>query len=325
MAMKKLLLPKTNYTFLALGLVVLLVLIEVSIRTEISVMGWLSSLKLSTMLRDSFAGYLGFTFVVLPLLLFELMLPNDEASKDHHNGVFFWILSIQCNYFFSLLAVSVIERFHIHPAINLSFKSMSTASWVHPLLLNVFLIVLTLLIFDFFYYWFHRMQHTIIFFWEFHKVHHSIKNLNSIVSYHHLLEELFRIPFITIPLAFLISIDAPRLAILSSFFAVYGQFIHMNSRVSLGPARMVFADNYYHRIHHSIQEVHYNRNFAAFFPLWDIVFRTACFPKKNEFPQVGLVDMEQPKNLKDYLFSPRPFGQKMRWPFKRVRNPNSEV
>jgi sterol desaturase/sphingolipid hydroxylase (fatty acid hydroxylase superfamily) len=128
------------------------------------------------------------------------------------------------------------------------------------------------------------------------------------------LEELFRIPFITLPLAILIHIDTPTLAILSSFFAVYGQFIHMNSKISLGPLRLFFADNYYHRIHHSIEETHHNKNYAAFFPIWDILFKTVHLPKFNEFPQVGLADTEQPKNLKDYLFSPKPFGKKLMLP-----------
>jgi hypothetical protein len=42
------------------------------------------------------------------------------------------------------------------------------------------------------------------------------------VSYHHVLEELFRIPFIILPLAILIKIDAPELAILSSFLRFTG-------------------------------------------------------------------------------------------------------
>jgi sterol desaturase/sphingolipid hydroxylase (fatty acid hydroxylase superfamily) len=161
------------------------------------------------------------------------------------------------------------------------------------------------------------MQHTFSFFWEFHKIHHSIKNLNSIVSYHHVLEEFFRIPFITIPIAILIKIDAPTLAILSSFFAVYGQFIHMNSKINLGPLRLFFADNYYHRIHHSLEESHHNKNYSAFFPLWDILFKTVHFPRFNEFPQVGLTDMEQPKTLKDYLFSPKPFRKELKFPVSK--------
>jgi len=303
-------LPKRNYLFLFFGLIVMLLLIEVSIRMQASLTKILSSVEISEFLKKNLSAYLSFAFVVLPLLLVEILLPNDETSKDHRHGLLFWIISIQCNYFFSLFAIGFINYFNIGPIFNISFESVRTNSVLNPLFLNFLLIVLSLLIFDFFYYWYHRMQHTVLFFWEFHKTHHSIKNLNSIVSYHHVSEELFRIPFIAIPLAVLIHIDAPKLAILSSFFAVYGQFIHMNSKISLGPVRLFFADNYYHRIHHSLEDAHHNKNFTAFFPIWDILFGTAHFPKSGEFPKVGLSDVEQPKTLKEYFFQPKPFKKK---------------
>jgi sterol desaturase/sphingolipid hydroxylase (fatty acid hydroxylase superfamily) len=311
--MKKILFPKANYIFLFFGLIALLLLIETSKRLQVSIENIFPA-KTPGFLKNNFSAYLSFTFTILPLLLIEMFLPNDEISKDHSHGAFFWIISIQCNYLYSFLSIGILNYLKIGPVFNLSFNSMSVNSFFNPLLLNALLVVLALLIFDFFYYWYHRMQHTVSFFWEFHKTHHSIKNLNSIVSYHHVLEEFFRIPFITFPLAILIKIDAPTLAILSSFFAVYGQFIHMNSKISLGPLRLFFADNYYHRIHHSLEESHHNKNYAAFFPLWDILFQAVHFPKFNEFPQVGLRDMDQPKTLKDYLFSPKPFRKKLKVP-----------
>jgi sterol desaturase/sphingolipid hydroxylase (fatty acid hydroxylase superfamily) len=314
--MKKMIFPKRNYVFLFFGLIVLLLLIEISKRLQMSIEN-IFSMKTPGFLKNNLSAYLSFTFTVLPILLVEIILPNDEISKDHRHGALFWLISIQCNYFYSFLSIGIINHFNIGPVFNLSFNSLSVNSFFNPLLLNVLLVVLTLVVFDFFYYWFHRMQHTFSFFWEFHKIHHSIKNLNSIVSYHHVLEEFFRIPFITIPIAILIKIDAPTLAILSSFFAVYGQFIHMNSKINLGPLRLFFADNYYHRIHHSLEESHHNKNYSAFFPLWDILFKTVHFPRFNEFPQVGLTDMEQPKTLKDYLFSPKPFRKELKFPVSK--------
>ncbi len=305
--MKKISLQRTNYIFLFFGLIILLVLIELSIRGQDYLTTFISAWHSSDFLKNNLVAYLTFIFVISPLIFTELLLPNDEISKDHRNGFLFWIISIQCNYFFSIFGLWIIRYFNITPLFNLSFESLKVHSFFNPLLLNAFLIIFTLLVFDFFYYWFHRAQHTFSFLWEFHKTHHSIKNLNAIVSYHHIFEELFRIPFIVLPLAILIHIDAPKLAILSSFYAVYGQFIHMNSKINLGPLRFIFADNYYHRIHHSIEDLHYNKNYAAFFPVWDILFGSVHFPKNNEFPKVGLVGQEQPKTLKEYLFYPKPF------------------
>lgn len=270
----------------------------------------LTTIEISDFLKNNLVNYVSFTFAVLPLFLMELVVPNDKTSQDHKLGILFWIISLQANYFFSFISKGALNYFDIGSIINLSFENLSANSIINPLLINIFLIVLALLIFDFFYYWFHRMQHTVSFFWEFHKTHHSIVNLNSIVSYHHLSEELFRIPFIILPLAILIKIDTPQIALLSSFYAAYGQFIHMNSKISLGSLRLFFADNYYHRIHHSIEPHHYDKNFAAFFPIWDILFKTICLPVHNEFPKVGLTSESQPKTIKEYLFHPKPFKKR---------------
>lgn len=308
--MKQIAISVKKYIFYFLLFTGLLILIELSYLAEDYFLDLLSRQKLGAFLKDNLARYLGFTFAVLPIFLIEKILPNDEASKDHSNGLLFWAIALQASYFVSFLTIEIIHYFNIKPFINLSFEDISKSSFLSPLLLNIFLIVFSLLVFDFFYYWYHRIQHTIPFFWEIHKTHHSIKNLNAVVSYHHILEEVFRIPFILIPLAILIQIDTPKLAILSSFYAAYGWFIHMNSKISLGPLRYLFTDNYYHRIHHSVEPHHHNKNYAAFFPIWDILFRSVHFPKFNEFPKVGLDYMEQPKTLKEYFFSPNIFGKK---------------
>jgi sterol desaturase/sphingolipid hydroxylase (fatty acid hydroxylase superfamily) len=43
---------------------------------------------------------------------------------------------------------------------------------------------------------------------------------------------------------------------------------------------MVLADSNIHRLHHSIDPVDYDRNFAAYFPIWDIIFGTFKYPHK---------------------------------------------
>jgi sterol desaturase/sphingolipid hydroxylase (fatty acid hydroxylase superfamily) len=65
-------------------------------------------------------------------------------------------------------------------------------------------------------------------------------------------------------------------------------FIHVNLRLDFGWFTPVLAGPQYHRIHHSIREEHWNRNYAAFFPIWDIVFGTAWLPRRGEFPPTGL-------------------------------------
>ena len=43
-----------------------------------------------------------------------------------------------------------------------------------------------------------------------------------------------------------------------------------------------------HRIHHSRMPQHLDRNFAAYFPIWDVIFGTYYHPKPAEFPATGV-------------------------------------
>ena len=165
--------------------------------------------------------------------------------------------------------------------------------------------ILALILGEFYYYWFHRMQHTIPFFWRFHSVHHSLREMSAWNSNHHFTEEIFRIPFVTLPLSLIISGDpGPVPLIIASILAMQGLYEHSCMRLGLGPLRYIISDNRYHRIHHSIEPQHFGKNFGSGTPVWDIVFRTAYFPRKEQWPQTGLADQDEPRAIMDFLFQP---------------------
>jgi sterol desaturase/sphingolipid hydroxylase (fatty acid hydroxylase superfamily) len=74
-------------------------------------------------------------------------------------------------------------------------------------------------------------------------------------------------------------------------------------RLPLGPLTPVFGGPQYHRVHHSILPEHHDKNFAAFFPIWDIIFGTAYLPKKNDYPPTGIEGVEI-QSVPKALFSP---------------------
>jgi sterol desaturase/sphingolipid hydroxylase (fatty acid hydroxylase superfamily) len=61
--------------------------------------------------------------------------------------------------------------------------------------------------------------------------------------------------------------------------------IHANLKLSLGPLSWLVDGPQVHRIHHSQLPQHFDRNFAAFFPIWDVLFGTYYHPARGEFPQ----------------------------------------
>jgi sterol desaturase/sphingolipid hydroxylase (fatty acid hydroxylase superfamily) len=154
---------------------------------------------------------------------------------------------------------------------------------------NFLMPAVPLLIFDFFYYWHHRLQHRVRAFWAIHRLHHSIENLNALAGYRvHWLEIPMRVLTITIPMTFLFDITPVQGAWLAFVLDQLGIFIHSNVRVPLGPLTPVLAGPQLHRLHHSLKPEHHDKNYAAFFPIWDIVFGTYIAPERGEWPKTGL-------------------------------------
>lgn len=171
--------------------------------------------------------------------------------------------------------------------------------------------VIALIVNEFFYYWFHRLQHISPFMWRFHSVHHSLREMSAWNSNHHFTEEILRIPFIALPLTLLINVNAgysPLLVVL--ILGVQSQFEHSHTKLHLGPLRYVIGDPRFHRIHHSIEPAHYNKNFGSFTTVWDSLFGTAYFPAPNEWPDTGIIGEEEPTTLRDFLL--RPFRSRAR-------------
>ena len=180
---------------------------------------------------------------------------------------------------------------------------------------------LSFLVFDLAYYFFHRLQHSVPFLWRFHAVHHSIEELNVFNNYHHVSEEFFCIPLITIPLNLLIGGSVPQTTVIVAIMLVETQLTHANTRIGFGPLRYILSEPMYHRIHHSVERRHWDKNFAFNFPVWDVLFGTAHFPEADEFPQTGLDYMPEPKAIGQYLFPRAPTPQNS--PLPRPTTPAS--
>ena len=162
-----------------------------------------------------------------------------------------------------------------------------------------------IVVYDFFYYWFHRAQHTFKPLWAQHKLHHSDVSLNiSTSGRHHWLEEPLRVFLMMLPMAMVFDVAAPNIAWVATPLLLWPFFIHLNVRLPLGPLTPVLAGPQLHRIHHSMEPRHHDRNYAAYVPVWDILFGTYCHPNPGEYPRTGLDTGEDLNTLPRALFSP---------------------
>ncbi len=147
-------------------------------------------------------------------------------------------------------------------------------------------------VFDFFFYWFHRLQHSPLL-WPQHLLHHSDTALNVTTTQRAHFLEHFLIPvFMTLPLVLLFRLPTTDVVWIAAIPAAWAYFVHMNVRIHFGRAWWLLTSPQYHRIHHSIEPRHFDRNFALWFPVWDVLFGTAYRPGAEEYPATGVVGVE---------------------------------
>jgi sterol desaturase/sphingolipid hydroxylase (fatty acid hydroxylase superfamily) len=214
-------------------------------------------------------------------------------------GLVFWGLWIGAN---SGLALIIRPFWPLigHPMVRLDLQRLT--AWAGPAA-GAVSILLSAAFADLVFYWFHRAQHAWPWLWRFHATHHSVRDMSAVNSYHHASEVVIRFVMTALPLSWL-SLQAADIPLLVGAFELQVVAIHSPAKFHLGPLRRVLADNRFHRIHHSLEERHFDKNFAANFSLWDVLFGTAYFPAADEWPDTGLAETPEPTSIKDWLLMP---------------------
>lgn len=177
-------------------------------------------------------------------------------------------------------------------------------------------------IFDFFFYWFHRFQHESRFMWQEHKLHHMDEQLCAFYR-QSWLESLLQGVAISIPTALLFRLNPQQAPWVGYAIVTWITFYHSNIRLHLGPLSAVFNCPQVHRIHHSRLYEHHDKNYAAFFPIWDILFGTYHHPKPGEFPPSGVHDEDDVRNFSQAALLPFREWHRMLQTYLR-RNGNGE-
>jgi sterol desaturase/sphingolipid hydroxylase (fatty acid hydroxylase superfamily) len=158
------------------------------------------------------------------------------------------------------------------------------------------------LIGDFIGYWQHRWFHG-GWRWRFHAVHHSSQDLDwlSSVRLHPVNDMLSRI-IQAVPIVAL-GYNVGAVALFTVFTTIYAITLHANLNWTYGPFRYVIASPAFHRWHHTSESEGQDKNFAGFFPIWDLIFGTFYMPKGRQPEVFGTAD-PVPKGLIGQLVYP---------------------
>jgi sterol desaturase/sphingolipid hydroxylase (fatty acid hydroxylase superfamily) len=155
--------------------------------------------------------------------------------------------------------------------------------------------LLLFFIYDFIRYWIHRLFHRITFLWELHGYHHAAEEMTIFTHRRfHFFELsinrfLLLLPnillgsglFTTMLVFFMIeTIEILQHSSIKSDWGFIGKYV-------------LFSPNQ-HRIHHSIDAKHYNKNFGIIFVFWDKIFNT--HHPKETIIEIGLPNNPYNKN-----------------------------
>jgi sterol desaturase/sphingolipid hydroxylase (fatty acid hydroxylase superfamily) len=160
-------------------------------------------------------------------------------------------------------------------------------------------------------YFLHRAQHAVPALWAMHSLHHSAEAVTLITgARHYWIEQVVLTAFLPV-VAVLFRTPASVIAAASVFYFFFDACVHVNIRIPFGVFGLVVNNPQYHRIHHSTRPEHQNKNFCKLLPLLDLMFGTAHFPARDEFPSTGLDTGETASGWVDGLIWP--FRRYLRW------------
>ncbi|XP_029635337.1 alkylglycerol monooxygenase-like isoform X1 [Octopus sinensis] len=145
--------------------------------------------------------------------------------------------------------------------------------------------ILTLLVVDFSYYWFHRLAHETSILWSAHQVHHSSEDYNfSTATRQSILQVYSGWAFYT-PMALFVPISIYMVH--EQLNLLYQFWIHTEYIRSLGPLEHILNTPSHHRVHHGRNPYCIDKNYGGSLIIWDKLFGT--FQAEKEEVIFGLV------------------------------------
>lgn len=133
--------------------------------------------------------------------------------------------------------------------------------------------VLAFVLYDFCYYWLHRMGHERTILWAAHVAHHQSEEYNLTTALRQtstgfLLGWIFYLPL------FLLGVPAEVFVTVASLNLLYQFWVHTEHIPKLGWYEWVFVTPSNHRVHHAQNDTYMDRNYGGVFILWDRIFGT---------------------------------------------------
>ncbi|TGD75680.1 sterol desaturase family protein [Mangrovimicrobium sediminis] len=147
--------------------------------------------------------------------------------------------------------------------------------------------LLALVLYDFCYYWLHRLGHERSILWAAHVAHHQSEEYNLSTALRQtstgfLLGWVFYVPM------YLLGIPAEVVVTAGAINLIYQFWVHTEHIPKLGWYEWVFVTPSNHRVHHAQNDIYMDRNYGGMFILWDRLFGTFQEELAEEPPVFGI-------------------------------------
>jgi len=149
---------------------------------------------------------------------------------------------------------------------------------------------------DFGEFAFHRAQHGLPWLWAWHSLHHSDTSYDSSTTVRHFWLDPF-LKSVTVGLAVGLLFKAPApIGLIYGALTLYNFVIHSNTRLDFGRWSWLLNAPSYHRLHHSASAEHFDVNFAALLPIFDVMTGSYRPARPGELPATGLDTGDRPES-----------------------------
>lgn len=186
---------------------------------------------------------------------------NTYRVNDSINSLSMGLLSTVTKFVFLNIGLLVFSRIEQNYAVWV-FDMASISHWL-----------LGFLLYDFLYYWYHRISHERQLFWASHVVHHQSEDYNLSTALRQtstsfMTTWVFFIPcfFLGMPIYMYVSIASAHL--------IYQFWVHTQHISTLGFLEWFMVTPSNHRVHHAQNPEYIDTNYGGLFIIWDRLFGT---------------------------------------------------
>ncbi|HVM89515.1 MAG TPA: sterol desaturase family protein [Puia sp.] len=162
------------------------------------------------------------------------------------------------------------------------------------------------IIWEFSHFIYHYLAHKIRLLWCLHSSHHAPEAMNLSVSYAHFILEGPYADLIRNSICLFMGVDPLLLGLIMFIDGTWGAFIHVGENI-LKDARLGFLNKIiltpsHHRVHHARNPLYMDTNFCNLLNIWDRVFGTLEYEKKEVPVEYGITRKMVPNSFWDMYF-----------------------